>query len=113
MAYFNKEQFISILNTKAEMAIGTPKSVFFSVVKMLEALPDADVEEVRHREWIRNAPNIEKMREFHKLGIGTGMSERSIYYTCPDCGMWGTPSKKYCSECGAKMDGKENTPKNE
>lgn len=45
MAYFNKEQFISILNSKANMAVATPAhGVYLSVVKMLETLPDADVE---------------------------------------------------------------------
>ena len=46
MPYFNKEKFADILNSKAEMALGTPKQVFFSVAKMVEKLPDADVVEV-------------------------------------------------------------------
>lgn len=45
MAYFNKEQFIDILNAKAEMAQGTPSEVFYKVVQMLEKLPAADVVE--------------------------------------------------------------------
>ena len=44
--FFSKEKFIDILNAKADMALGTPKQVFYSVVVMLEALPATDVVEV-------------------------------------------------------------------
>lgn len=63
----------------------------------------ADVQEVKRAKWVQNKPNIEKMREFHKIGIGKGMSEKSIFYTCSCCGGWGTPTHKYCNNCGAKM----------
>ncbi len=46
MAYFNKEDFIAMLEAKADMALGTPKMVFLSAAKMLSTLPDADVVEV-------------------------------------------------------------------
>lgn len=65
----------------------------------------ADFAEVKHGEWIQHSPDVEKMRAFHELGIGKGMSENSIFWTCSCCGSWGTLTKKYCSECGAKMDG--------
>ena len=67
--------------------------------------PTADVVEVKHGKWIRNERNIPKMREFHEKGIGLSMSEISIFWTCSECGMWGHLIDKYCSECGAKMDG--------
>lgn len=60
---------------------------------------------VQHGMWIKQRPNPEAMKAFHELGIGTGMSEDSIHWLCSRCGMWGTPSMKYCNECGAKMDG--------
>jgi hypothetical protein len=44
--YINADALISILNAKADMAMGTPKVVFFSVAKMVELLPTADVVEV-------------------------------------------------------------------
>lgn len=44
--YIDAEKLTSILNSKADMSIGTPKVVFDSVVKMVEKLPTADVVEV-------------------------------------------------------------------
>ena len=46
MAYIDREKFIDIMNAKADMSLGTPKAVFHSVAKMLEAIPTADVVEV-------------------------------------------------------------------
>lgn len=54
--------------------------------------------------WIRHKPDAETMRAFHMAGIGKGMSENSIFWTCSACGGWGTPAYNYCSNCGAKMD---------
>ena len=73
--------------------------------KQIKMMPTADVEEVKHGHWVRHSPDIAAMRAFHKLGIGKGMSENSIFWTCSCCDSWGTPSQKRCSECGAKMDG--------
>jgi hypothetical protein len=70
----------------------------------IEKQPTADVVEVKHGEWIKNKPNPEMMKAFHDLGIGKGMTEKSIFWTCSCCGTWGTPRYKYCQECGAKMD---------
>ena len=75
------------------------------VARAIEDTPEADVAEVKHGEWIRHSPDVAKMRAFHELGIGKGMSEKSIFWTCSCCGSWGTLTQKYCSECGAKMDG--------
>lgn len=74
---------------------------------MVEDTPTADVEEVKHGHWVSHSPDIATMRVFHKLGIGKGMSENSIFWTCSCCDSWGTPSQKRCSECGAKMDGEK------
>lgn len=65
----------------------------------------ADFAEVKRGYWIKNKPNPEVMKEFHKMGIGKVMSEKSIFYTCSCCGSWGTPINKYCGICGAKMEG--------
>ena len=75
------------------------------VTPILAGTPTVDAVEVVHGEWIKNEPNTEAMREWHKHGIGKAMSEKSIYWTCSRCGRWGTPSLKYCPNCGAKMDG--------
>lgn len=82
-----------------------------NVPKLLDWLnsqPTADVAEVKHGEWVKHHPDPETMRKWHELGIGKGMSENSIFWTCSCCGCWGTPRQKFCSDCGAKMDGKEN-----
>lgn len=67
--------------------------------------PAEDVAEVKRGVWIKNKPNPEAMKEFHKMGIGKIMSEKSIFFTCSCCGSWGTPINKYCGTCGAKMEG--------
>ena len=57
----------------------------------IEAIPSADVQEVKHAKWIR-------------LGGGD--------WCCSCCGFvrhtegsWKRPTEKYCPNCGAKMDG--------
>lgn len=67
-------------------------------------LPAADVVEVKHGYWIEHSPDVAAMRAFHKLGIGKGMSEKSIFWTCSCCDSWGTLTQNFCSNCGAKMD---------
>ena len=57
------------------------------VIVLIAEQPTADVVEVKHEYWKRNE------------------SEKSIFYTCSCCNSWGSLSQKYCSECGAKMDG--------
>lgn len=54
-----------------------------SVKRVLMQAPTADVEEVRHGEWI----------------------EGKILDNCSICGEKGFPGWKYCPNCGAKMDG--------
>ena len=53
---------------------------------------------------IKHTPDVEKMREFHKLGLGKGMSERSIFWTCSNCEMWTSLAHKFCPNCGAKFE---------
>ena len=67
--------------------------------------PTADVEKVKQGHFVRNERNIPKMKEFHEKGFALSMNEKSIFYTCSECGEWISLSQKYCSECGAKMDG--------
>ena len=55
--------------------------------------------------WERHSPDVEKMREFHKLGIGKAMGERSVFWTCSNCKNWGTPAYEYCPSCGIKIVG--------
>lgn len=53
---------------------------------------------------IKHTPDIDKMREFHKLGLGKGMGERSIFWTCSNCELWVSLAHKYCPNCGAKFE---------
>lgn len=41
--YIDADALVRVLNAKADMAMGTPKEVFFSVAKMVDYLPAADV----------------------------------------------------------------------
>lgn len=59
--------------------------------------------ELQTAHWIRHCPDKNIMRKFHKQGIGRGMGENSIFWTCSNCGGWGILSYKYCPFCGAKI----------
>ena len=56
---------------------------------------------------IKHTPDIDKMREFHKLGLGKGMSERSIFWTCSNCKVWVRLAHKFCPNCGAKFEAEQ------
>ena len=79
------------------------------IVDRIKSAPTVDVVEVKHGYWVKNAPNPEAMKSLHELGIAKAMRENSIYWTCSCCGKWGFPYSKYCSECGAKMDGERKS----
>lgn len=93
--YIERGALIDILDAKSEMAMGTPKAVFASVAKMVELLPAADVEEVRHGEWI-----------FRGRG-----EDYCCEYECSLCGKvtecFYEAGEPYC-HCGAKMDATDN-----
>lgn len=46
MRLIDKDRLISILNAKADMALGEPKKYFAHVAQMVELLPEVDVVEV-------------------------------------------------------------------
>lgn len=112
MAYFSKEKFIDILNAKADMALGTPKKVFLSVAKMLEALPPSDVAEVKHGEWIykhRHRGGFERRTVYDEFNNPHTITLDNRYECdepyCSVCGKIGGDFLNYCGNCGAKMDG--------
>lgn len=53
--------------------------------------------------WIKNEPNVDVMRKFHELGVAKAMNENSIFWTCSNCGLWGSPVYNFCPSCGAKI----------
>ena len=80
---------------------GTALIPIFRVKQWLDHLPTADVAEVKHGKWI--------------MTVYTTVSPRGRYITnkkfsCSECkrdnGRYTMP---YCPNCGAKMDGKEDT----
>lgn len=83
MAYFSKEKFIDMLNAKADMALGTPKQVFLSVAKMLEALPETDVVEVvRCKDCIYAEKHYDTTHLIGNTYYHSGAPTRLLYITC-------------------------------
>ena len=113
MAYIDKDL---LLKDIGESVVFTVKSGFISpelrgarkIIDRIKNAPTADVAKVKHGYFVRNERNISKMREFHERGYALSMNEKSIFYTCSECGEWISLSQKYCSECGAKMNGGKN-----
>lgn len=76
--------------------------------QLITKQPTVEVTEVKHGQWIKNRPNRQQMERFHSMGLAKSMALNSIYWTCSCCGSWCSLSQKYCSECGAKMDGRSD-----
>lgn len=99
--YINADNLIEILNAKANMALGTPKEVFFSVANMISKLPPANATVIKHGKW---------------LDMGEEDLSYENVYACSVCNNWfylseGTPENNdynYCPNCGARMDVTEN-----
>lgn len=115
--YIDADILISILNGKADMALGTPKEVFYSVVKMIDCLPAADVQEVRHGHWLYDDDSGDLMCSEcgHFTGEMIGDFSEADEALAEALNIpKGTIIHRsmhpfYCSGCGAKMDGgKEN-----
>ena len=69
----------------------------------IDSVPTVEAVPVVHGEWVKNKQNPEVMKKVHEMGIGKGMGVNSIYWTCSECGSWGTPTSNFCSNCGADM----------
>ena len=70
-----------------------------AVEDVLNDLPAADVEEVKHGGWIKKPFVSDLLRK-------TVKSE--FIYTCSVCGYDSISESNYCRQCGAKMDGGKN-----
>lgn len=79
------------------------KALYNFAMQRIIDQPTIEAVPVVKAEWIKQKPNPDVMKRFHDMGIGKGMSENSIYWTCSNCGNWGTPNHKFCSNCGADM----------
>lgn len=71
----------------------TQQPVFLSVI--LDAIPAADVVEVRH-----GIPD--PIEEVYEDTDGAHVYRHIVGYACPFCGS--DRIAKYCADCGAKMD---------
>ena len=100
--YYNAEELLEFVKQNTPHIDG--ETTTQCVERAIKNAPTADVVEVKHGHFVRNERNIPKMREFHEKGKALSMNEKSIFYTCSECGEWISLSQKYCSECGAKMD---------
>ena len=107
--YIDADEAMQIINNYAKAIdydCDNCKVVIDAIKDIVSVIcPAADVEEVKHGHFVRNERNIPKMKEFHEKGFALSMNTKSIFWTCSCCGNWGTLIQKYCSECGAKMDG--------
>ena len=70
------------------------------ILEKLDAIPEADVEPVRHGHWIKV---MEHLCTPDSLPVETG----HFHYECSECKHCEEVMEPYCN-CGAKMDGKEN-----
>ena len=82
-----------------------------AVFEKVRIAPTIEAEPVVHGRWVKHPPSPSAMATFHAAGIGRSMGVNSIYWTCSECGTWGTLVNNYCPNCGAKMDAKDtNAP---
>lgn len=90
--YIDRAVCLSILRAKANMAVLMDASPYFEkAAQMLEKLPAADVAPVIRGRWA------------HLGGDEWCCSACGFVITTE--GSWDKPTKKYCEDCGAKMDG--------
>lgn len=93
--YIDRAVCLSILRAKANMAVLMDASPYFEkAAQMLEKLPAADVAPVIRGRWA------------HLGGDEWCCSACGFVITTE--GSWDKPTKKYCEDCGAKMDGGSN-----
>ena len=91
--YINADKFIRDLEDEYHGMISDESLKIYKIIQRLNDEPGANVEEVKYGEWSH-----------------LGGDE----WCCTNCGevittegSWEKPTKKYCNECGAKMDGGE------
>ena len=85
-------------NIKAQYSVSKARAI-----RIIESAPTVDAVPVVHGRWIKKRYWSEDV----------GMGERyGYYYSCSKCGNlvcggYDECGKKYCDECGARMDGKD------
>lgn len=95
MAYIDAERAKRII-IKTEWK---NKGIPLAFCQMIDLMPTADVEEVKHGCW-----------NLTKTEFGWNGCEYPTEYTCTVCGgISPCCEEPYCPNCGAKMDGRRDT----
>ena len=95
--YISREAAVAIFRAKADMGVLTPAQTYFNrAADMIDLLPAADVEPVRHGRWKGES------------GLFQGECLVCGYMTFDKTADWARKYWKYCPNCGAKMKGGEN-----
>lgn len=98
--YIEREKVLGVINELQRVcATEVPENkadiyddVFEEVYGEMQRIPAADVQEVKHGEWIKEKPSA--FVHWHCS-------------VCGDCYYLDEPNAEYCPRCGAKMDGEE------
>jgi rubrerythrin len=98
--YIDADRLINEISGNGGVFVYGAKAVA-AIVSRINAQPTADVEEVRHGQWIKTYRGVRKNEN-------TGQPMRVYACDCSCCG-WHTGNQgadfKRCPMCGAKMDG--------
>ena len=84
--YIEAEKLKEIFNAKGDMAVGTPKTVFYNAAKIVDTLPGADVVSMGvHQQvcWERDVA-VEQLAEY---GVGFGEKKKELVQVirCGEC----------------------------
>lgn len=72
-----------------------------TTVELLNELPSIDAVSVVHGRWETREYTTED--DWDDWGVINHREE-----VCSECGKWQSERSKFCSHCGARMDGEEN-----
>ena len=91
--YIDADKLCEGLRGMASVLAPFKRNTIFGVIETIKIMHAADVEEVKHGQWIEVDDGVL---------IGNGK-----HIECSECGTWRKDKQKlnYCPNCGAKMDG--------
>lgn len=102
MAYIKLEDVIKVCNKyeilhkkeNSRLGMAIVNDIYFDI----DNLPTADVQEVKHGEWV-----------FSRKEWGSNDYFQDVYYECSNCNkeyeQFDIDEANYCPNCGAKMNG--------